>query len=287
MQRWQRDGMRPPQARFVIDLDPRVTACLMARATVLQGADFVSAYPPIVQPPDIRGLLNALTYYYPVLDAVSAEELLLQAPNGAFLVRNSAEPDAIVVSYVHQYAVYNVDVYFDIRGFYVDPNSQQRYLTVEDTLQYLASIQHPMRAAFTLDQAAPMYLLAAQIRTYDSFYFEIAASNAEEILRGQRIGTFVIRPSSREGNFATSYVTDGAVVRHSLVAYANQGLSTPGDGRYYSSLDRFVAASRVMNLGLRRCMTPVDDQLLVALGIREAHRNEFANTVILGMRNWH
>lgn len=257
----------------------------MARATVLQGADFVSAYPPIVQPPDIRGLLNALTYYYPVLDSVSAEELLLQAPNGAFLVRNSAEPDAIVVSYVHQFAVYNVEVYFDIRGFYVDPNSQQRYLTVEDTLQYLASIQHPMRAAFTLDQAAPAILLAAQIRTYDSFYFDIAANNAEEILRGQRNGTFLIRPSSREANFATSYVLDGAV-RHSLVGFSNQGLSTPGDGRYYASLDRFVAASRTMSLGLRRCMTPVDDQLLVALGVREAHRNEFANTVIGAMQNW-
>jgi hypothetical protein len=137
----------------------------------------------------------------------------------------------------------------------------------------------------TLNEAPPACLLASQIRTYDSFFFDITAVNAEDILRGQRAGTFVIRPSSREGNFATSYVTEG-VVRHSLVAFANQGLSTPGDGRFYASLDRFVAASRMMTIGLKRCMTPVDDQLLMMLGIREAHRNEFANAVITGMRNW-
>jgi len=130
-------------------------------------------------------------------------------------------------------------------------------------------------------------LLASQIRTYNSFYFDIAAHNAEEILRGQRPGTFVIRPSSRDGNFATSYVADASgVVRHSLVAFSNQGLSTPGDGRFYASLERFVAASRMMTIGLKRNMTSTDDQLLVMLGIREAHLNEFSNAVVACMRNW-
>jgi hypothetical protein len=68
MQRWQREQMRPPQARFVIDLDVRIIANLMARAQVLQGAGFVSAYPPVVTPPDVSGLLNALTYYFGNLD---------------------------------------------------------------------------------------------------------------------------------------------------------------------------------------------------------------------------
>jgi hypothetical protein len=68
MQRWQREDLRPPQARFVIDLDTRVVVNLMARAAVLQGAGFISAYPPVMAPPDVSGLLNALTYYFGSLD---------------------------------------------------------------------------------------------------------------------------------------------------------------------------------------------------------------------------
>jgi hypothetical protein len=70
--------------------------------------------------------------------SVSTEELLMQMPNGSFIIRDSHEPDIIIVSYVHQYAVYNVDVFFDIRGFFVDPTSQNRFLTVEDVLQYVS-----------------------------------------------------------------------------------------------------------------------------------------------------
>jgi hypothetical protein len=52
-------------------------------------------------------------------------------------VRDSHEPDIITVSYVHLFAVYNVAVYFDIRGFFVDPTGQTRLLTIEDVLQYV------------------------------------------------------------------------------------------------------------------------------------------------------
>lgn len=52
-------------------------------------------------------------------------------------MRDSHEPDIITVSYVHLFAVYNVAVYFDIRGFFVDPTGQTRLLTIEDVLQYV------------------------------------------------------------------------------------------------------------------------------------------------------
>jgi hypothetical protein len=149
----------------------------------------------------------------------------------------------------------------------------------------LASMQYPLRSALTLNQAPLRVMLAAQVRTFPCFYADIGAPKAEEILRGQRNGTFVIRPSSREGNFATSYVTDGTV-RHSLVAYSDQGLSTPGDNRFYPSLDRFIDASRMMFFGLPRCNSSVDDQLLVALGVRESHRNELANGLAMSAQNW-
>jgi hypothetical protein len=146
-------------------------------------------------------------------------------------------------------------------------------------------MQYPLRSALTQNQATLRVMLAAQVRTFPCFYADIGAPKAEEVLRGQRNGTFLIRPSSRDGNFATSYVTDGQV-RHSLVAYSDQGLSTPGDNRFYPSLDRFIDASRMMFFGLPRCNSAVDDQLLVALGVRESHRNELANGLAMSAQNW-
>ena len=79
------------------------------------------------------------------------------------------------------------------------------------------------------------------------------------------------------GCFATSYVTDDGSVKHSLVMYSEQGLSTPGDNRFYATLDDFIDASRMMFFGLPRSNVNIDDNLLQRLNIREAHPMELRN----------
>ena len=63
--------------------------------------------------------------------------------------------------------------------------------------------------------------MSASIRQFPCYYGKIGAPKAEELLRTHRIGTFIIRDSSREGAFATSYSTESGV-RHSLVLVDDQ-----------------------------------------------------------------
>eukprot|EP01108_Squamamoeba_japonica_P003624 TRINITY_DN2906_c0_g1_i1.p1 TRINITY_DN2906_c0_g1~~TRINITY_DN2906_c0_g1_i1.p1 ORF type:complete len:364 (-),score=130.38 TRINITY_DN2906_c0_g1_i1:123-1214(-) len=287
VQTWQQSGCNNGEARFAFSVDEPMETALLARAKVLQAAGHVSAYGSTATPPDVSGLMNALDYYVGALDAETTAELLRSHADGSFVVRDGKQPDAICVSYVrYGSGVFHVRVKFDINGFFCDGMQQQRVLTVGEVLQQLVALAHPLRTPLAAHSVmTPRVLLSAQIRTFPCFYGRIGAARAEQLLRVHRNGTFIIRDSSRDGAFATSYVADQAV-RHSLVLVADSGLSTPGDGRFYPTLDDFIDASRMMFFGLPRASASLDDGLLEALGVRESHENELTNGVLMASQRW-
>ena len=183
--------------------------------------------------------------------------------------------------------VFHVRVRFDINGFYLEGNKAGgRVTTVEDVLNLLVQQRHPLGTPLPAAQFVTARIkLAAVIRTFPCFYGRIGSAKAAELLAAHRTGTFIIRDSSREGAFATSYKTD-AGVRHSLVLVDDQGLSTPGDNRFYPSLDDFIDASRSMYFGLPRSSAAMDDNLLESLGIREAHVEELARGLSVAGNRW-
>jgi hypothetical protein len=57
-----------------LSFSDRAAAALLARAAVLQGAGQLSSYAAVAPPPDVSGLLGALSYYFAKLDPYEQQQ---------------------------------------------------------------------------------------------------------------------------------------------------------------------------------------------------------------------
>jgi len=72
------------------------------------------------------------------------------------------------------------------------------------------------------------------------FYGDVTNSEAEQLLTGQPLGTFLIRFSNTQGNLAASFVGAGGKVLKGLITKNNTGFQVNKQGMYFQTLDELI-----------------------------------------------
>lgn len=129
----------------------------------------------------------------------------------------------------------------------IDNNSSRDSEDNESSIQLVESKynnqQHPNCNG--RQGSAGMPLVSFTINQLDSskkwFHHRADRDTAEKILEGKESGVFLIRPSSRHGCIATSFVVDGGTVEHNVIFQRYPGYSiNPEDDTVFDNLQDLI-----------------------------------------------
>lgn len=192
-------------------------------------------------------------WFYGFMSREEAKRFLETEPYGTFLVRfSSTKPASFAISYV---------------GFQFsqgEDSSYQQIPSMDQTLQEVLSVQNILVSASGIGLKVQdknqhkIFKSLKEILTYYGsilrspfvsdlpekswFHGDLQGDEAQELLEGQPVGTFLVRFSSKPGSYATSFVVAGGKVNKALLNKVEGGykLESSVNNRVYPSIQDFV-----------------------------------------------
>jgi len=205
-------------------------------ASMYKFSDFLNGFGPLkLCIEKMQSILNA-DWFHGFLSSGEAERLLERQPPGTFLIRFSkSKPGSFAIAYVdlnqRNSVTHTLINCVPPSGFKIEEsynrNARGRlFVTLQEVVEFYSYI---LKTPFRSDLSRQSW-----------FHGDLSSQEAEEILSGEKDGTFVLRFSSHMGFLAVSYVF-GKEVKHGLLECLPGGYRFDNQPAIYPSLPEAIS----------------------------------------------
>jgi len=199
-------------------------------------ADFLTGFGPLkTVPQKIQSIINA-DWFHGFLSSSEAERLLERQPPGTFLIRFSkSKSGSFAIAYVdasqRNSVIHTLIISCPPSGFKIEEayarNARGRlFASLTEVVEFYSYIlQQPFRS---------------DLVRQSWFHGDLTSQEAEEILSGEKEGSFLFRFSSKSGFLAVSYISGGQI-QHGLLECLSGGYRFDNQPPIYPTLHDVVA----------------------------------------------
>lgn len=210
---------------------------------------------PILTPLESPKKLN---YYFGNMTRNDAQTLLNSQPPDSFLLRDSSNQGAFVISYKTKNPnnpVGHCLVHVTPKGYEIEVEGKKKYFnSIPALIEKSTIFLHPYVKAASKEEVAkeaqqksvakkeevPKHVQQESVAKLDYYHGNISADHAMLILKDLQVGSYLVRDSSQQGVYTISYKALDQKIYHIRVPLTPKGYEFQIDNTYFPTFQELI-----------------------------------------------